>query len=345
MNRLKFVLICFFITSLQVFAEMPDYEKTVRKFLYGLIDRDKQLIKQTCLDHHNLDILWKRKALSDEARKAQKYELDKTQVEWLKVGDTFRHNNHVLTVNENMVTSKRQIARVKLLEYGYPIPISKVAGQWSVQPLLIVDIYKRELMDILKENRKDYTINIDGQDVQVNEGETLELQLADGRKVNVQLTKNLIQNYSDDQIKLSYSRDLNFSKHATPECMIYRFKSELTANIMIQAYPKTMSLDKQRDYVLKSFIENYGVAEYILEETPVRQVKTSLKGKTVSAQEIYSKRNGVVHVDHFVFWEEQDKIIGGVLQMELKDSSAGRDFFNHIINDIELKQASVRGAK
>ena len=96
---------------------------------------------------------------------------------------------------------------------------------------------------------------------------------------------------------------------------------------------------------MKSFLENYEVAEYILEENPIREVKASLKGKLIKAYEIFSKRNGVVHVDRFIFWQDQDKIIGGVLQMELKDSSAGRDFFNHIINEIELTQVSTHGAK
>jgi len=345
MKRINFFTLCFLIFSNSLFAELPDYEITVRQFLNGLIDRDEKAIRNTCLDNHSLDILWKRPVLSEELRKEQKYKLAKTNVEWLKVGETFRFNNHAFTVHENMVTAKKQIARVKLVDYGFPIHLSKVAGQWSIQPFFIIDSYKRDIKEALKKLRKDYTVSIDESEIQLNEGEELTIKLADGRELKLKLKKNLLQNHRDDLLSLSYSRDLEFSKHPTAECMIYRFNSELTANIMIQVYEKSSSLEECRKHVMNSFIENYEVAEYILEENPIREIKSTLKGKLIKAYEIFSKRNGVVHVDHFIFWQDQDKIIGGILQMELKDSSAGRDFFNHIINEIELTQASIHGAK
>ena len=345
MNRINFFTLCVLLLSNPLFAEVPDYEITVRHFLNGLIDRDEKAIRSTCLDNHNLDILWKRPALSEDLRKEQKYKLAKTKVEWLKIDETFRFNNHAFTVHENMVTAKKQIARVKLVDYGFPIHLSKVAGQWSIQPFFIINIYKRDIKEALKKLRKDYTIFIEDNEVQLNEDEELTMKLADGREVKLRLKKNLLQNHRDQLLSLSYSRDLEFSIHPTPECIIYRFKSDLTANVMVQVYDKSSSLEDRRKHVLKSFIENYEVAEYILEENPIREVKTSLKGELLIAYEIFSKRNGVVHVDHFVFWQDQDRIIGGILQMELKDSSAGRDFFNHIINEIELFPPSVHGAK
>ncbi len=338
MKKFVFLLLIF---SLQSFAQdkMPETELLVRRFIHAMIDKNPEQIRALSLDHHNLKALWQGEKKSKEEADQLKRELAKLDIDWLKEGDSFRFASKVFTVNENMISKRHQIARVKMVEYGFPIHLSKVGGAWYIQPLFIVNIFQRDLFKKEKETRKNYTVTIDGKEIALNENEPGSITLPNGQKLKLSLRKNLFQNLNDQYLKLSYSRDLKVQKTRENDYMIYRLKGELSPSIMVQVYPKSNKLAKTRGHVISSIIENYRSMDYTLEQKPVRPAKIYRKGQVIEGQDIYSKRNDIVHIDRFFFWEEDKAIVGVVLQMELTDSTAGNDFVSHIINELEVNSS------
>jgi hypothetical protein len=330
----------FFCSFASAEDKMPETELLVRRFIHALIDKNETNLRALCLDHHNLKVLWSGDKKGNDEKDQLKRELSKLDIDWLKEGENFRWNGKVFTVNENMITKRHQIARVKMIEYGFPIHISKVGGVWYIQPLFIINIFQREIAVESKKNRRNYTVIIDGHEIPLNEDEPGIYKTADGKELKISMRKNLFQNFSDKEISLSYSRDLTTTKSLGKNCNIYRFKSELSPSIMVQLYKPGSKLDATRKYVVDSFIENYRAMEYTLEENPLRPAKAIRNQQMIEGQDLYSKRNNVVHLDRFFFWEEQGRVLGVILQLEISDSVAGADYFNHIMKEIELKQNS-----
>ncbi|MDD7984203.1 hypothetical protein PQO01_04495 [Lentisphaera marina] len=342
MQKVRVLLFFSFLCSLATAQDkMPETELLVRRFVHALIDKNEANLRALCLDHHNLKVLWTGEKKNEAERDQLKRELSKLDIDWLKEGENFRWNGKVFSVNENMITKRHQIARVKMIEYGFPIHISKVGGAWYIQPLFIINIYQREIAVESKKNRRNYTVLIEGQEIPLNENEEGVYKTADGKELKVSMHKNLFQNYEDQDVRISYSRDLNLSKNREKDCNIYRFKSELTPSIMIQVYKPGTKLEPTKKYVVNSIIENYEAMEYTLKSPPSRDIKYSPKPKVfIDGKEVRSLRNGVQYIDHMYFWEENGRIIAAILQMEISDSVAGVDYFNHIMKEIELKFSS-----
>jgi len=337
MAKYKFLLIFFLSLLTQAQDKMPETELLVRRFIHALIDKDEARIKALCLDHHNIKSLWQGQAKPEAERDELKRELNKLDIDWLEEGDSFRFGGKVFSVNENMISKRHQIARVKMIEYGFPIHLSKVGGNWYIQPLFIVNVYQREIAIESKKNRRNYTVTIDGVDIPLNEEEEGSYTLSNGQKLKVSMRKNLYQNFEDSKVHISYSRDLDINKSIDRNCIVYRLSGELSTNLMIQIYDKGSTLETVQKYVTNSFIENYRSMEYTLEETPLRNGKIIRKNKVLEGKDLYSKRNDVIHLDRFFFWEEKGCVIGVVMQTEMTDSVAGRDYLNHIINELEIK--------
>ena len=337
MTKVKFLF--FLSLNLVIHAQdkMPETELLVRRFIHALIDKDEARIKALCLDHHNLKSLWQGKIKPENERDQLKRELSKLDIDWLEVDDTFRLNDKLMTVNENMVTKSRQIARVKMIEYGFPIQISKLSGQWYIQPLLIVNIFQREIIADSRKNRRNFTITIDGKDIPLNENEEGTLKLPDGKELKISLRKNLYQNFEDSKVHISYSRDLNISKNLDENCIVYRLSGELSPSLMVQVYEKDKSLEEVRKYVTESFIENYRSMGYTLKNPPILEIDIARKNKIVKGHMLKYKNNNVTYFDRYFFWQEKNQVVGIVAQTELTDLTAATDYLNHVINELEIK--------
>ena len=334
---LFFTFFCFFASAED---KMSETELLVRRFIHALIDKNEANIRALCLDHHNLKVLWTGDKKNQDQRDQAKRELSKLDIDWLEEGDSFRWSGKVFSVNENMITKRHQIARVKMIEYGFPIHLSKVGGVWYIQPLFIINVFQREIAADIKINRRNYTVVIDGKEIPLNEDEEGIYKTADGTELKISMRKNLFQNYEDKEVILSYSRDLTLSKSREKNCSIYRFKSELSPSLMVQVYKAGSNINETRQYVVNSFIENYRAMEYTLEATPTRPAKAIRNQEIIEGLDLYSKRNDVVHLDRFFFWEEKGRVLGVILQLEITDSVAGADYFSHIMKEIELKASS-----
>ncbi|WDE98155.1 hypothetical protein PQO03_20250 [Lentisphaera profundi] len=341
MAKVKFIFFTFFCLIASAEDKMPETELLVRRFVHALIDKNEASIRALCLDHHNLKVLWSGDKKTDDQKDQLKRELSKLDIDWLKEGESFRFGGKVHTINENMITKRHQIARVKMLEYGFPIHISNVGGSWYIQPMFVANVVQREIAVASKKNRRNYTVIIDGKEIELNEDEEGKLILSDGKELKVSMRKNLFQNFEDKALRISYSRDLVVTKTMGRNCKIYRLIGELSPSVMIQVYDKGTDLKKTENYVTNSIIENYQAMDYTLKNPPSRELKYLLNDNTViQGREVRSMRNGVTHIDHMYFWKKDKRVIAVVLQMEISDSVAGADYLSHIINELELKTSS-----
>jgi len=108
----------------------------------------------------------------------------------------------------------------------------------------------------------------------------------------------------------------------------------------VQVYKVGSDIEKTRQYVVDSIIENYRAMEYTLKDPPTRSIQFKLDDKLIDGTEIKTLRNNVTYVDHLYFWQEKKQVVGIVLQFELTDSVAAFDYSNHIMTEIKLKTSS-----